>query len=390
MNRSLPYCGTRARMKPAGRETRYSSPAVLDRRAYGRWPSGACRRCRRRRSSTSWRWPASRGRLAVLADRLRRRSSTLARLVALDVVRVVERPHDEDVAAHAHDRQQHRADDREAEDAAQHDLAGPHRLGDDRVDRLRFEVVRQAERAEQQRDQQHQVGRRREHEAEIQLRRLLVSVFEKPAGEQQDQQEHRQRHDHAAAQRFLDRQPGQRPHAPRRGLEQLAEPAGDRAIGDVAAAQQALPRTPRSGSRPPAPSSASPSNTSKNRGKAPSSCRRRRTAATGNRAEVRCSRTIASRIEFRTSANQSIAATTDRRTMHQPDVSRIAVYFTPRGGPAGLRCRARSTGTALRASSSDCSTLTSSPWCRAMTLRISFWQSCRQIAARESASRRPR
>ena len=75
----------------------------------------------------------------------------------------------------AHDRQQHRADDREAEDAAEHDVAGAHRLGDDRVNRLRFEIVRQAERADQQRDQQHEVGRRRQHEAEEQLARLAVA-----------------------------------------------------------------------------------------------------------------------------------------------------------------------------------------------------------------------
>ena len=54
----------------------------------------------------------------------------------VDFVRVIERPHDEQVAEQAHDRQQDRADDREAQDAAEHDVARPHRLGDDRVDRL--------------------------------------------------------------------------------------------------------------------------------------------------------------------------------------------------------------------------------------------------------------
>ena len=58
----------------------------------------------------------------------------------LDLVRVVERADDEDVAAHAHDHQQQRADDREAEDAAEDDVAGPHGLGDDGVDRFDFEI----------------------------------------------------------------------------------------------------------------------------------------------------------------------------------------------------------------------------------------------------------
>ena len=46
-----------------------------------------------------------------------------------------------------HDRQQHGADDREAEDAAEDDIARPDGLRDDRVNRFRFEIVRQAERS---------------------------------------------------------------------------------------------------------------------------------------------------------------------------------------------------------------------------------------------------
>ena len=60
-----------------------------------------------------------------------------------------------------HDRQQHGADDREAENAAEDDVARANRLGDDRVNRFRFEIVRQAERTDEQRDQQDEVSRRR-------------------------------------------------------------------------------------------------------------------------------------------------------------------------------------------------------------------------------------
>ena len=71
------------------------------------------------------------------------------------------------------------------------------------------------------RQQQHQIARGREHEIEVQPRGIDALGIEIPAGEQQNQDEHREHDDHAAANRLLDRQPGQRPNPPRRNANDV-------------------------------------------------------------------------------------------------------------------------------------------------------------------------
>ena len=86
-----------------------------------------------------------------------------------ELVRMVERSIDEHIAGGPHDEQQHRADRREPKNPAQHDLAGAHRLGDDRVNRAVLQVGRQAHGAEENRQQHDEIRRRREHEIDIEL-----------------------------------------------------------------------------------------------------------------------------------------------------------------------------------------------------------------------------
>ena len=66
-------------------------------------------------------------------------------VVGRQLVRVRQPAPHEHVADGAHHHQQQRADRREADDAAQHDLAGPDRLGDHGVQRPVLDVRRQAE-----------------------------------------------------------------------------------------------------------------------------------------------------------------------------------------------------------------------------------------------------
>ena len=179
-----------------------------------------------------------RSRAAFFADDFAARIVNIFERIDLHRMRMVEHPPHEACTARGHDRQQHGAHDREAEDAAEHDVAGPHRLGDDRVNCFRFEIVRQAEDAEQQRNQQHEQRGPSQHVTEEQLARLLEAGLQVPAGEQQDHDVDGRRDDDAAPDRFFDRQPGDRPHAPRRGLEQLAKAVDDHPIRDVAGLQR--------------------------------------------------------------------------------------------------------------------------------------------------------
>ena len=120
---------------------------------------------------------------------------------------------DEHVADRAHQQQQQGRHGGEAHDPPQHHFAGADRLGDDGVQRAALQVGRQAQRAEKQRQQQHQVAGGGEHEVEVHPGGIDALLIEIPAGEQQDQDEHREHHHHAAADRLLHRQA--RP-APRR------------------------------------------------------------------------------------------------------------------------------------------------------------------------------
>ncbi len=123
---------------------------------------------------------------------------------------------DEHVADQAHDKQQEGRHRGEADDSPQHHFARPHRLGHYRVDRVVLDVGRKALRTEKQRQQQHQIARRGQHEIEIKPGGIDALAVEIPTGEQQQQDEHGKYDHHAAANRLLDRQPRQRPDAARR------------------------------------------------------------------------------------------------------------------------------------------------------------------------------
>ncbi len=163
-------------------------------------------------------------------------------------MRMVERSIDEHIAGGPHDEQQHGADHREPQNPAQHDFAGAHRLGDDRVDRAVLEVRRQAHGAEKDRQQHHEIRRRRQHEVDIELARIEVAQFcrigrwgKKPSGEQQHQAEDHQRNPHPAAHRFLHRQPSQREHPPRRKSQQIRPDRRHDPIDHVAGAHRTMP-----------------------------------------------------------------------------------------------------------------------------------------------------
>ena len=88
-----------------------------------------------------------------------------------------------------HQRQQAGADHREAEDPAEDDLRGPHRLRGDSLDGPRLDVSRQAEDGEHERDEaDEQIGRSQD-EAHVEPARVDACGVEKPAGKQQDQRD---------------------------------------------------------------------------------------------------------------------------------------------------------------------------------------------------------
>lgn len=159
----------------------------------------------------------------------------------VDGVRVVQHSPHKHGAEQAHDGQQHGADDREAKDAAEHDIARPDRLGDERVDYLGTKIIRQAERAHQQRNQQYDVGGGGKHEAEKQLAWFGIIRFEEPTGAQQDDDVDAERHEDAAANGFLDRQAGDGPHAAGRCVQQFGDAVDDDVVGDVARRQRPVP-----------------------------------------------------------------------------------------------------------------------------------------------------
>ena len=105
--------------------------------------------------------PLQRGRLA------RRAPFNGLKIVGRELVRMGQAALDEDVADRPHRQQQQGRHGGETHDPPQHHFAGADRLGHDRVQRAALQVGRQAQRAEKQRQQQHQIAGGREHEVEV-------------------------------------------------------------------------------------------------------------------------------------------------------------------------------------------------------------------------------
>ena len=154
---------------------------------------------------------------------------------------VVQRAIHEDVAPDPHDGQQDRADRGKAQDAAQDNLAQPHGFGNDCVNRLGLEIVRQAKRTEQQRDAQDQIRDRREHKADVELGRILVILLQEPTGKEQNDEKDHQGNHHAAPPGLFHGQPCQGQHAAGGGFQELAHSARNRAVHEVTTAKQAMP-----------------------------------------------------------------------------------------------------------------------------------------------------
>ncbi len=144
------------------------------------------------------------------------------------------------IAAQRHQREQHRADDREADNPPQHNFRSVHRLGDDRGDGAILHVGRQTERADQQRHQQHQVGRGRHHESQIQRPRLRAGGVEKPTGKHQHHAKRHQGNPHASANGFVNRQSRQSPDAPRGDADQILCRTEQRPIQPIARRQRSI------------------------------------------------------------------------------------------------------------------------------------------------------
>jgi len=128
---------------------------------------------------------------------------------------VLHAAHDEPPAHGAHHGQQRRADQGEPEHASQDHLPGSHRLGGHRLNGLRLEVGREAEDGEDQGHHADEEVRRGEDESEVQLARVDARRVEEPTGEEHEDREQCEHHQHVAPQRFLDGEPGQRPDPPR-------------------------------------------------------------------------------------------------------------------------------------------------------------------------------
>ena len=140
-----------------------------------------------------------------------------------DRVAMAHASHDKPPADQPHDRQQHRSNDREAENAAKHDLTGADRLGGDGLDRLGLDVGRQAKDGKHERHHADQQIGGREDEAEIELARVDTLGIEKPSRKQHDEQKQGQCDEHIAPQRLLDRKPRQRPDPSGRHARQVGQ-----------------------------------------------------------------------------------------------------------------------------------------------------------------------
>ena len=77
---------------------------------------------------------------------------------------------DKQITGQSHRNQHDRADRNETKHASQHNLGGPDRLGNDRINGLTFDVGRQREGADEQGQCQDQIVGRSQHKADIQPR----------------------------------------------------------------------------------------------------------------------------------------------------------------------------------------------------------------------------
>jgi len=127
----------------------------------------------------------------------------------------------EHVTDHAHQDQDRRVDKHDAQDPSQHDFAGSHRLGHHRVNRLRLDVRRQAEGAQQNRQHQdHQLGGG-QHKAQVQPRRMIARRVQEPTGKQQHDGKDGEPDQHPPSQGLLDGQPRHGPNPPQAGSRQV-------------------------------------------------------------------------------------------------------------------------------------------------------------------------
>ena len=153
------------------------------------------------------------------------------------LVRVVEAPHGETVADQADHSQQDRAHEDESQHAAQHDLQLSHRLGHHGVQRAVADVARQAQCAEDQREEHREVDREVQHHLDVELGRMPAVALDEQGGEKDQHHEHYEDHHHPAAKRLADRQP-------RQGENPAERRAGD-VRGNPRRGRPASPRAPQ-------------------------------------------------------------------------------------------------------------------------------------------------